>query len=104
MQMIIRFLPGIAVRLPKSQSLLDFGCGPTIHVAVIFRHYVNRIYFADYLVQNRNEIQRWMDGTSEFNWTKTLKTIATCEGNDWSKLEQMETDTKAKVIFTSNKQ
>lgn len=99
MQMVIRFLPSIVVRLPKMQTLLDFGCGPTIHVSVIFRRYIQRIYLADYLPQNRNELQKWLDGTSDFSWNKTLQMIATCEGSDWSKIKQMETEAKDKVFF-----
>ncbi|KAI6190166.1 hypothetical protein M3Y97_00087300 [Aphelenchoides bicaudatus] len=97
MQMMIRFLPGIAVRLPKAQTLLDFGCGPTIHVSVCFRNRVQRIYLADYLEQNREELHRWLNGQNEFDWQKTLKMIATCEGTEWSMLQKMEDDTKSKA-------
>lgn len=45
MQMIVKFLPGIVVRLRKTESLLDFGCGPTIHVSVCFRNHVQRVPF-----------------------------------------------------------
>lgn len=38
MQMVLFHLPNIVARLGSLPSLLDFGSGPTIHVAVCFRH------------------------------------------------------------------
>jgi hypothetical protein len=38
MQMVLFYLPNIAARLPFVESLLDFGAGPTIHVAICFRN------------------------------------------------------------------
>lgn len=38
MQMVVLFLPNIVQRLDEFESLLDFGAGPTVHVAAIFRN------------------------------------------------------------------
>lgn len=38
MQMCLFYLPNIAARLNEVDSLLDFGAGPTIHVACVFRN------------------------------------------------------------------
>lgn len=43
MQMVICYLPNIAARFPYTKSLLDFGAGPTIHVAIIFRNKVDEV-------------------------------------------------------------
>jgi len=104
MQMVLTFLPGLAARLPAAPTLLDFGAGPTIHVAVCFRERVQKIYLADYLPQNRRELQRWREGKSSFDWTKTLKMIATREGLDWCRLREMEPATREKIdgIFYCN--
>lgn len=56
-----------------------------------------QIYLADYLPQNREELQRWLGDRSDFDWSETLRKIATSEGTDWSKIKQMEDDARAKV-------
>lgn len=45
MQMVLFYLPNIIARLPNCKSLLDFGAGPTIHVAICFRNKVDEVYF-----------------------------------------------------------
>ncbi|CAD5224729.1 unnamed protein product [Bursaphelenchus okinawaensis] len=104
MQMVLTFLPGMVARLPQLNSVLDFGAGPTIHVAACFRNRAENIYLADYLVQNREELERWLAHRSSFDWAKTLKMIATQEGIPWSKIGEMENDTRQKVkgVFPCN--
>ncbi|VDM99026.1 unnamed protein product [Thelazia callipaeda] len=97
MQMMIMLLPNIAERMDCYESLLDFGAGPTVHVAVVFRNKVNNIYLADYLPQNRNELMLWRDGTNSFDWTPVLKMIATVEGVGWLHLKEIEQRTKSKI-------
>jgi hypothetical protein len=97
MQMVVKFLPGIAARLPAAETLLDFGAGPTIHVSICFRKKVEKIYMADYLPQNRAELQRWLEGRNNFDWTKTLQMVATSEGTDWMKIKEMEPETRSRI-------
>jgi len=97
MQVILCFLPNLVARLPHCDSLLDFGAGPTIHVAVAFRDKVDEIHLADYLPQNRDELNKWKDGTSTFDWTNTLNVILNAEGSDIRLLRQMETLARPKV-------
>uniref|UniRef100_F1L9I4 Methyltransferase n=1 Tax=Ascaris suum TaxID=6253 RepID=F1L9I4_ASCSU len=97
MQLVLTFLPNIAARIGNVESLLDFGAGPTIHVAVAFRNTANNIYLADYLPQNREELLRWLNHTARFDWSTTIKKIATIEGLAWSNVQQMETDAHSKV-------
>ncbi|KAI6213307.1 hypothetical protein M3Y94_00135200 [Aphelenchoides besseyi] len=104
MQMVLTFLPGIAARLPDCESMLDFGAGPTIHASTCFRNRAKNIYLADYLPQNRDELQKWLDGRSTFDWTRVLRMIAAGEGIGWEKTKEMERKTKSKIkgIFFCN--
>ncbi|KAI6175208.1 hypothetical protein M3Y99_01982600 [Aphelenchoides fujianensis] len=104
MQMVLNFLPGIVVRLPDCESILDFGAGPTIHVPVCFRNRTKKIYMADYLPQNRAELERWLEKKSTFDWTRTLRMIATREGIGWEKTAEMEEFTRNKIagVFYCN--
>ena len=43
MQMVLTFLPNIVARLGKVDKMLDFGAGPTIHVAACFREIANEV-------------------------------------------------------------
>ncbi|KAI6185340.1 Amine N-MethylTransferase [Aphelenchoides besseyi] len=97
MQMVLTFLPGIAARLPDCESMLDFGAGPTIHASICLRNRVKKIYLADYLPQNRDELQKWLDGRSTFDWTRVLRMIATGEGIGWEKTKEMEEKTRSKI-------
>uniref|UniRef100_A0A914DM78 Uncharacterized protein n=1 Tax=Acrobeloides nanus TaxID=290746 RepID=A0A914DM78_9BILA len=97
MQMVLTFLPHIVARLPPQKTLLDFGAGPTIHVAVCFRNLVEHIYLADYLPQNREELCRWKSCQSTFDWSSPLKMIATHEGKNWTNLKKLEVETREKV-------
>ena len=56
---------------------------------------------ADYLPQNREELNRWLRGESDFDWTSVLKIIALREGIDWVNIDQLERRAKAKVINAS---
>jgi hypothetical protein len=98
MQLVLSFLPSIVARLPFRKRLCDFGAGPTIHVGACFREKVDEIYFADYLPQNRDELHRWKEGKSTFNWGAPLRMILTREGNDWAKVPEVEVVTRAKVV------
>uniref|UniRef100_A0AC34FKN2 Uncharacterized protein n=1 Tax=Panagrolaimus sp. ES5 TaxID=591445 RepID=A0AC34FKN2_9BILA len=104
MQMVLMFLPSIVARLPPRKRLLDFGAGPTIHVGACFRNNIDEIYLADYLPQNhylpqnREELQRWKNGQSSFDWGAALRMVLTREGKDWTKVLETEAETRAKVV------
>jgi hypothetical protein len=70
---VLFHLPNLVARIGPIHSLLDFGCGPTIHVAVCFRQSAEHIFLADYLPQNREELARWLEGKSNFDWTSVLR-------------------------------
>ena len=104
MQLVLTFLPSIVARLPARKRCLDFGAGPTIHVAACFRNKVDEVYLADYLPQNRDELVRWKNGESTFDWSAALKMMLTREGEDWSNIPEIIVTTRAKVrdIFYAN--
>lgn len=97
MQMVLKFLPNIVARIGPFKRLLDFGAGPTIHVAASFRNQADEIYLADYLPQNRAELERWKAGKSDFDWRVPLKMIMTQEGQTWVELDKVEPLTRQKV-------
>ncbi|KAK6756225.1 hypothetical protein RB195_014556 [Necator americanus] len=97
MKMMLGFLPIIVARIGRVAKVLDFGAGPTIHVAASFRNVASEIYLADYLPQNRRELDRWREGKSDFDWSDPLKRILTQEGNSWDDLDEMIELTRKKV-------
>ncbi|VDO21719.1 unnamed protein product [Haemonchus placei] len=97
MQMVLTCLPNIVARLGNVKRVLDFGAGPTIHVAASFRNQADEIYLADYLPQNRKELSLWCKGRSEFDWSVPLKMILSQEGNSWTDLDQMIALTRQKI-------
>ncbi|KAK6060512.1 NNMT/PNMT/TEMT family protein [Cooperia oncophora] len=97
MQMVLTCLPNIVARVGEVKRVLDFGAGPTIHVAASFRNQASEIYLADYLPQNRKELSRWCEGRSDFDWSVPLKMILTQEGNLWNDLDEMIALTRQKV-------
>ncbi|CAK5024018.1 unnamed protein product [Meloidogyne enterolobii] len=101
MQLILFHLPSIIARLPtKINNLLDFGSGPTIYVAICFREKAENIFLSDYLPQNKKELNNWLSGNSNFDWTKIFRLIAVYEALPLpTDIEKMEKSTKDKVIF-----
>ncbi|CAI5450233.1 unnamed protein product [Caenorhabditis angaria] len=97
MQMVLTFLPNIVARVGKIQKILDFGAGPTIHVAACYRETAEEIYLADYLPQNRQELEKWLAGNSNFDWSHPINMILTREGRTLDKKEQVLTETRGKI-------
>lgn len=87
--LILTLFPNIVSRLPIGGRLLDVGSGPTIHVPLYFRNTVDEIYMSDFLPQNREVINKWISGKSQFDWSNVSKYIAMLEGchDDWQKIE-----------------
>ncbi|KAL7073220.1 hypothetical protein ACQ4LE_007093 [Meloidogyne hapla] len=103
MQLILFHLPSILARLPtKINNLLDFGSGPTIYVAICFREKAENIFLSDYLPQNKKELNNWLIGNSNFDWSKVFKLIAVHEAlplpTDIVKMEKM-TREKVRAIL-----
>ncbi len=91
---IARFLLKKFKKLPKINSALEIGCGPTIHHALPIAPYVDAIDMADYLPENLTEIKKWQEGHSEaFSWNHYTEMVLREEG---------EIVTKGKVIDREN--
>ena len=45
-------------------KVLDFGCGPSVIFQACTAPYADQVVFADYLPQNRQMVQLWLDGDS----------------------------------------
>ncbi|KHN83563.1 putative methyltransferase B0303.2 [Toxocara canis] len=97
MQLVLTFLPNIATRIGEVENLLDFGAGPTIHVSVAFRNTAKNIYLADYLPQNREELMKWRQNRSQFDWSCTIRKMAIIEGLNSTEVPQMEICARSKV-------
>ncbi len=60
----------------KRLTLLDIGAGPTIYSAVCFRNVVKKVYLADYLNQNLQLLNEWLEKRLDFDWTPVIERIA----------------------------
>lgn len=101
MKLVLSQLPMIAERVSKNLKpgtgrLLDVGSGPTIHVACAFREKMNEIYLSDFLVQNREELERWRRSEGRFDWTNIVKFLALMEGQP-DERHKMENVARSKV-------
>ena len=65
----------------KSLKILEFGGGPSLLQMLIAAPKASEIVFADFVLQNRQEIQQWMRRDPRaFNWRPTIKCILEEEG------------------------
>ncbi|VDO85945.1 unnamed protein product [Soboliphyme baturini] len=97
----IAFLPSVAARLPHCSTLLDVGSGPTVYVAMGFRHKVDNIYLSDFADQNRRELQNWCRGKANFDWRPTAEAIAKLEGNsdEWHSVEEVARKRVSAILY-----
>src|SRR3989338_5913815 len=84
----------------KKYNILEFGCGPTIAQALPLVPYAEKIYLADYLMSNLDEIKSWLrKKPSAFDWSKYTKRILELEGREVNKknIFQREYDLRKKI-------
>ncbi len=62
-------------------SMLEVGCGPTIHHAIPFMPYVDKLFMADYVEGNLQAIQQWVYGKGH-DWSPYLSGMLAIEGNN----------------------
>lgn len=60
-QATLQFLVQVAAQVGPIATLLDFGCGPTVHHLFPFATQAAEIHVADYLPENLHAIRRWID-------------------------------------------
>ncbi len=88
------------------KSVIDIGCGPTIHRAIPFVPYVEDVYLADYVSANLQEIKKWIaEGSTIHNWDDQIRHILNIEGlkTDKDFNERIESfKNKIKKLLTCN--
>ena len=63
-------------------KMLEVGCGPTLHNVIPFISFVDEIHMADYLPNNLEQIQLWLDDHPDaHNWDVYIKTALELEGD-----------------------
>jgi nicotinamide N-methyltransferase/methyltransferase len=63
-------------------KMLEVGCGPTLHNVIPFTSFVDEIHMADYLPNNLEQIQLWLDNhPNAHNWDVYIKTALEMEDN-----------------------
>jgi nicotinamide N-methyltransferase len=62
-------------------SLLDFGCGPTVHRAIAVAPYVDTISFADLIPENLEAIRSWIEHRAQaHDWSSHTRYLLEMEG------------------------
>lgn len=58
-------------RLSGTESLLELGCGPTVHHAIMLAEKVSSMHLADYLEDNIAAVENWKSKTPKaWDWSK----------------------------------
>ena len=66
----MRFLVEAAALVGDVPSLLEFGCGPTVHHLLPFAMRAAEIHVVDFLDRNLDAVRRWVDGRDDaWDWT-----------------------------------
>ena len=72
-------------------TVLDFGCGPTIHGIISLAQYsASEIVLAEYLEKNRREIHKWIQEDNDaFDWTSIIRhVVVELEEKEESEVEE----------------
>lgn len=81
-QYALSFLCESLKRLPAVSVALDYGCGPTTHHAAALVPKAREIHMAEYLPDNLDAVQRWIDNTEDaHNWNAFTRYILQAEGS-----------------------
>lgn len=74
---LLRRLPG------PVESALDFGCGPVLHYAFAMSPFAERLELAEYLPDNRQELQMWWENDAHaHDWNPLFSRVLEEEGSD----------------------
>lgn len=81
---ILRFVLNFLLEKKRAFSeMVEIGCGPTIHHTIPFAPYVDRLYMADYLRSNLQEVDKWIhEETTAHDWTPYTSGMLAFEGNN----------------------
>ena len=62
-------------------TLVNFGCGPTVHCNISASAVFKDIICAEYTEANRKELGKWLSNDDDkFDWTVFFKYVAVLEG------------------------
>jgi hypothetical protein len=79
LEFMVRFLQQKAI--PGQGSILDFGCGPTVHRSIAAAPYASSITMADLLPANLAAVRAWLSQTpGAHNWHQYTTKILSVEG------------------------
>lgn len=76
---------------------LEYGCGPTLHRAIAASGYTFRLDMADWLPDNLQQVQAWVDsGVPNRDWNRFTQYILSCEGEapDQRRIDRREEQTR----------
>ena len=67
--------------VPSGETLLIFGCGPTVHCNISASTKFKNIICAEYTEVNRKELEKWLlNKEDKFDWSVFFKYVAVLEG------------------------
>ena len=67
--------------VPAGGTLVNFGCGPTVHCNISASAVFKDIICAEYTEANRRELGKWLsNGDDKFDWSVFFKYVAVLEG------------------------
>ncbi len=97
----MRFFADTVREIGDLGNVLYFGCGPTLHHVFLAAPKARTIHLADYLKNNMDEVQKWLNGDAEaHDWRPFVRYTLICEGisnpseEDISEREQL---TRSKI-------
>jgi hypothetical protein len=77
----LRFLVEQSARLPSGATILEFGCGPTLHHVLPFSRRAGEIHVADLLSGNLDAVRRWQKRDPRaHDWRPFTKRVLSLEG------------------------
>lgn len=81
-QTTIEFLVQMFHFMPPSPLMLEFGCGPSLSYIFPAISKVQEIHLAEYLADNRAEVQKWIEGRNDaYDWQEFTLATLKMEGN-----------------------
>ncbi|HEY6644664.1 guanitoxin biosynthesis pre-guanitoxin forming N-methyltransferase GntF [Povalibacter sp.] len=77
----LEFLVKQCARIPVDATILEFGCGPTLHHVLPFSHRAAEIHLADLLPANLEAIRRWQSrDPGAHDWREFTRRVLRFEG------------------------
>lgn len=69
------------ITVPAGGTLVNFGCGPTVHCNISASAVFKNIICAEYTEANGKELEKWLaNDKDKFDWSVFFKYVAVLEG------------------------